>query len=139
MFDFRDKLVCGTEPSQYSPLALAYLGDCVYEIFIRTKLVGKANMQVNKLNKNGSNLAMAVTQAAMVDALEDFLSDEEKLYIQRGKNAKVGGIPKSCTAREYHKATGFETLMGYLFLSRRDERIEEIILTGWKRIGVDNE
>lgn len=123
------------DASQYSPLSLAYLGDTVYELFIRTRLVGFANRQVNKLNKLGSELAMARTQAAMLDLLEDVLTEEERVWIQRGKNAKVVNIPKSATAREYHKATGFEALLGYLYLCGRDERVAEIITTAWDRMG----
>lgn len=134
--DIRKNLIMKeVDASQYSPLSLAYLGDSVYELYIRTYLVGKANMQVAKLNKKGNELARAVRQAAIVDSLEDFFTEEEHIYIQRGKNAKVVNIPKSATAREYHKATGFECLLGYLYLSGHDERIAEIITTGWKRTG----
>lgn len=135
MSDIRKSLGVEVDASQYSPLSLAYLGDSVYELFIRTRLVGMANMQVGKLNKKGNELAMAVTQAAMVDKLLESLTEEERTYIQRGKNAKVVNVPKSCNAREYHKATGFECLLGYLYLSGQDDRIAEIITQGWESIG----
>ena len=123
------------DASLYSPLDLAYLGDAVYELYIRSTLVRAGNIPVGKLSKMGANLAMAKTQAAMVDALEDYLSEDEKKMIQRGKNAKVGAIPSSCTAREYHKATGLECLIGYLHLCGNMERTMEIVSEGWKRCG----
>jgi ribonuclease-3 family protein len=119
------------DASQYSPLALAYMGDGVYELLLRTRVVCEANMQVNKLNKKGSELAMAKTQAKLVELLNPSLTEEERHFIQRGKNAKVVNIPKSCTAREYHLATGFECLMGYLYLDGQLSRLLELVSLGF--------
>lgn len=119
------------DASQYSPLALAYMGDGVYELLIRTRVVSEANMQVNKLNKRGSMLAMAKTQARLAELLEGELTEEERHWIQRGKNAKVVNIPKSCTAHEYHVATGFECLLGFLYLDGRLARLSELVGKAW--------
>ncbi|MCR5742520.1 MAG: ribonuclease III [Lachnospiraceae bacterium] len=131
----RDELdISKVEAAQYSPLPLAYMGDAVYELIIRTKVVSAANMQVGKLNKQGNNLAMATTQAQMVTLLSEthFLTEEEERFVKRGKNAKVVNIPKSATATQYHLATGFECLLGYLYLSEQFERAVDIIVRGWE-------
>lgn len=120
------------DASQYSPLALAYMGDSVYELLIRTRVVSEANMQVNKLNKRGSALAMAKTQARLAELLDQELTEEERHWIQRGKNAKVVNIPKSCTAHEYHMATGFECLLGFLYLDGQLFRILELVRKAWE-------
>lgn len=119
------------EASQYSPLVLAYLGDSVYELLIRTRIVSEANMQVNKLNRRGSELAMAKTQAHLVKLIDAELTEEERRLVQRGKNAKVVNVPKSCTAHEYHVATGFECLLGFLYLDGRQERLLELVGKAW--------
>ncbi len=120
------------DAGMYSPLALAYMGDCVYELLIRTCVVSEANMQVNKLNKRGSELAMAKTQALVVELLEKELTEEERRIVQRGKNAKVVNIPKSCTPHEYHLATGFESLIGFLYLNGQSDRLMELVARGWQ-------
>ncbi len=117
--------------NMYSALSLAYLGDSVYELLIRTRLLKEGDTQVAKLNERGFKLAMAKTQARLVELLDGELSDDEQRMIQRGKNAKVGNIPKSCTPHEYHLATGFECLLGYLYLDRQHERIRNIVEIGW--------
>lgn len=121
-----------SDANLYSPLSLAYLGDSVYELMIRTRLLKEGDTQVAKLNERGFKLAMAKTQARLVELLEGELSDEEHKLIQRGKNAKVGTIPKSCTPQEYHLATGFECLIGYLYLDGQHERIKAIVEKGWE-------
>lgn len=126
------------DASQYSPLALAYMGDSVYELLIRTRVVSEVNMQVNKLNKRGSELAMAKTQAQLLKLLDKELTEEERRWIQRGKNAKVVNIPKSCTAHEYHMATGFECLLGFLYLDGQLERLLELVGRAWKLLEQKN-
>ena len=124
------------EANLYSPLSLAYLGDSVYELLIRSRLVAEGDTQVAKLNERGFKLAMAKTQARLVELLDGEFSDEEYRMIQRGKNAKVGNIPKSCTPHEYHLATGFECLLGYLYLDGQHERMREIVNRGWVMLEV---
>lgn len=133
-----EKIMSPEKARLFSPLVLAYMGDAVYEQIIRESLVLEANMQVNKLNKRGSYLAMAKTQARMVRLLKGELTEEEKRMIQRGKNAKVVNIPKSCTPREYHLATGFEALLGFLYLSGQKDRIEALVTRGWLLLREDD-
>lgn len=118
----------------FSPLPVAYMGDAVYEMFVRTRVVSMGNMPVKKLNKLGNELSMARTQARMVALLKDdgFLSDDELHLIQRGKNSKVGTVPKSATAAEYHYATAFEYLLGYLYMTDHTERASQIVRRGWE-------
>ncbi len=119
---------------QMSPLTLAYLGDAIYEQMIRTYLVMGDEVSADHFHKAGVRFANAKTQAQAVWRMlspaqaggEAFLTDEEQAMFRRGKNAKVGTIPKSCKPQEYHLATGFECLMGYLYLSGQRRRCEEI-------------
>ena len=125
--------------SMYSPLPVAYMGDTVYEMFVRSRVVGMGNMPVKKLNSLGNALSMARTQAQIVSLLKEdgFLDEEELGLIQRGKNSKVGTIPKSATPSEYHYATAFEYLLGYLYMTGRIERAAQIVNRGWELL--DNE
>lgn len=116
--------------AEYSPLTLAYIGDCVYELIIRTMLVTKGNAPVNRLNGKASSLAKAGTQARMAEALHDFLSEEEEAVYRRGRNAHSATRAKNATASDYRKATGFEALIGYLYLQKKFSRIMEIVKTG---------
>lgn len=115
---------------QIPALTLAYLGDCIYELTIRTMLVGEGYSHVNELNKRSSNFAKAPTQAAMMRVLEPLLSDEEMAFYKRGRNTKSGSVAKSGTVAEYRSATGFESLMGFLYLKGRTERIFELVRLG---------
>ena len=116
----------------YSPLTLAYIGDCVYELIIRTKLVYAGNAPVDKLNHKASNLAKAATQSAIIEALQPELSDEEVAVYKRGRNAHSYTRAKNATAGDYRRATGFEALIGYLYLDRRFERIMELVKKGFE-------
>ncbi len=122
-------------PSMYSPLTLAYIGDAVYELYIRTKVVNHGNAQVNKLHKRSAGLVKAGTQAALVRLLKPELSEEELAVFRRGKNAKPGSIAKHATMNDYRTATGFEALVGYLFLEERFVRLTELISMGLEKIG----
>ncbi|MBO7514808.1 MAG: ribonuclease III [Lachnospiraceae bacterium] len=110
----------------YAPLSLAYLGDAVYELMIREDLVTKRDLSPQKYHKASVRLANAKTQAKIVTEHPDFFTEEEKDILKRGKNAKPGTLPKSCTPQEYHLATGLECLFGYLYLEKRTERLEEL-------------
>lgn len=121
--------------SEYSPLTLAYIGDCVYELIIRSRLVYRGNAPVNKLNKKASDLAKAKTQAGMIDGILSELSEEEEAAYRRGRNAHSFTKAKNATTGEYRKATGFEALIGYLYMQKRFERIMEIVQMGFKVIG----
>ena len=121
--------------SEYSPLTLAYIGDCVYELIIRSRLVYHGNAPVNKLNKKASDLAKAKTQADMIEGMLSELTEEEEAAYRRGRNAHSFTKAKNATTGEYRKATGFEALIGYLYMQKRFERIMEIVQMGFKVIG----
>ena len=122
---------------QYSPLALAYMGDCAYEIVIRTLLLHKGNTHVDRLNKRASNLAKAGTQAQMIMAILDKLSEEEVTIYKRGRNAKAYTSAKNASINDYRKATGFEALIGWLYLKGEFDRMTEIIRMGFEAIQAD--
>lgn len=114
----------------YSPLCLAFIGDAIYEIVIRTKLVTKENSQVNKLHKRSSELVNAHTQAQIIKSLLEELTEEEMQIYKRGRNAKSVTMAKNATMKDYRTATGFETLMGYLYLNQQSDRMLQLIDIG---------
>ena len=120
--------------AQYSPLTLAYIGDCVYELIIRTNLVYMGNAPVNTLNKKASDYAKAGTQAKIIEAVMEELTEEEQAAYKSGRNAHSFSKAKNATAGDYRKATGFESLLGYLYLQKRFDRITEIVKKGWEAI-----
>lgn len=122
-------------PSQYSPLTLAYMGDCAYEIVIRTLLVHKGNTHVDRLNKRASNLAKATTQSQMIGAIMESLTEEEVAVYKRGRNAKSYTSAKNASINDYRRATGFEALIGWLYLKGEFERMTELIRLGFEAIG----
>ena len=124
-------------PDQYSPLTLAYMGDCAYEIVIRTLLVHKGNTHVDRLNKRASNLAKAVTQSQIIGAVQENLTEEELAVYKRGRNAKSYTSAKNASINDYRRATGFEALIGWLYLKGEFERMTEIIRMGFEVIGAD--
>lgn len=114
----------------YSPLTLAYIGDDAYDLVIRTYLLGKGNMPVNKLNRMANELVKAKAQSDMMDVIEPMLDEEEHAVYKRGRNAKSYTKAKNATVADYRRATGFEALMGYLYLQGRLVRMVELIRTG---------
>ena len=122
---------------QYSPLTLAYMGDCAYEIVIRTLLVHKGNTHVDRLNKRASNLAKAATQSQIIGAVLEHLTEEEVTIYKRGRNAKSYTSAKNASINDYRRATGFEALIGWLYLKGEFERMTEIIRLGFEAIGAD--
>ena len=111
----------------YSPLTLAYIGDGIYEVIIRTVIVDEANRQVNKIHKAASNLVKAETQAKMIHFIMDDLTEEEVKIYKRGRNAKAVTRAKNASMSDYRTATGFEALMGWLYLTGQSERMMELI------------
>ena len=107
----------------YSPLTLAYIGDGIFDIVIRSVVVAKGNNRANDLHKRTSKIVKAHTQALMIEALEGELTEEEADIYRRGRNAKSGTMAKNASMSDYRKATGFEALMGYLYLKDDFERI----------------
>lgn len=114
----------------YSPLTLAYIGDGVYELVIRTVLVKKGNCPVNQLHRKASSLVKAAAQSAMMEKIEPELTEEEHSVYRRGRNAHSPTMAKHATMSDYRRATGFEALMGYLYLKEDYVRMLELIRTG---------
>ena len=119
-----------TDIRTYSPLTLAYIGDAIYELVIRTILVEKGNTQVNKLNQRANRLVKASAQSEMIEKLKPHLTEEEMAVFKRGRNAKSSTMAKNATMSDYRRATGFEALMGYLYLTEQWERMLELIKLG---------
>lgn len=114
----------------YSPLTLAFIGDCIFDLIIRTVIVERGNRAPDGLHKSKSRIVKAETQAAMVEALMDELTEDEKGFYRRGRNAKSYTTAKNASIGDYRKATGFEALLGYLYLTDRMSRILELTKKG---------
>lgn len=114
----------------YSPLTLAYIGDGVYELIIRTILVKKGNCPVNRLHKKASSLVKAGAQSAIMEVIEEELTPEELSVYRRGRNAHSPTMAKHATMADYRKATGFEALMGYLYLKEDYTRMLTLVRMG---------
>lgn len=114
----------------YSPLTLAYIGDGVYELIVRTILVKRGNRPVNQLHRQASSLVKAAAQSAMMETLEPLLTEEEKGVYRRGRNAHSPTMAKHATMADYRRATGFEALLGYLYLKEDFARLVELVRAG---------
>ena len=125
LFELKDR-----DLRTYSPLTLAYIGDGVYELVIRTILVKKGNCPVNQLHKKASSLVKAGAQSKMMELLEPDLTEEELAVYKRGRNAHSPTMAKHATMADYRRATGFEALMGYLYLKEDYSRIVELVRKG---------
>ena len=122
-------------PAQLSPLVLAYIGDSIFDLIIKTYLLDtKGNMQVNKLNRFASNIVKAQSQSEMIGIIEPLLSPAEEAVYKRGRNAKSYTSAKNASISDYRRATGFEALMGYLYLEGEYERMVQLI-----KVGLDKE
>ena len=121
--------------ANYSPLALAYIGDAVYELMIRTQVVSRGSMQVNKMHKKSASLVKAQTQAELIKILEPELTPLEHAAYKRGRNAKSVTMAKHAAMIDYRMATGFEALMGYLYLTEQFDRMVELVGHGLEKIG----
>ena len=114
------------KPNELSPLNLAFIGDCVYEMLVRETLVLNANRPVNDLHKESVKFVSSKAQTLAYDKIKDCLTEQEIAIYKRGRNAKVGHNPKSASQGEYHIATGVEALFGYLYLTEQTQRIKEL-------------
>ncbi|WP_461205224.1 Mini-ribonuclease 3 [Clostridium sp. DL1XJH146] len=111
-----------------NPLVLAYVGDTVFDLFIRTYLVDeKREFSVNKLHKIATSFVKASAQSEVMMKIMEELSEEELSIFKRARNCKSGSIPKNATVRDYKSATGFEALIGYLYLTEQQERLNYIM------------
>lgn len=112
--------------SALSPLTLAFVGDTVFDLLVRSELVCEANRPVNALHKAASTKVCASAQAAAITKILPLLSEDEEAVFKRGRNAHTGGIPKNQSSADYHYATGLECLFGWLYLKGKTERIKEL-------------
>lgn len=110
-------------PGNFSPLVLAYIGDAIYEVFVRTVVISEGNASVNKLHRKSIGYVKAKSQSDTLRELNETLTTEEQNVARRGRNAKSGTIPKNADLSEYKHATGFECLIGYLYLKKDFDRL----------------
>ena len=115
------------DPAQLAPLSLAYMGDTVYDLFVRTMLLETTTLTVHGLHQRAAKLVCAKAQAAAFRAIEPLLSEKELSVYKRGRNSHIGTVPKSASIMDYRTATGLEALIGFLYLSGENERLNEIM------------
>ncbi len=114
----------------YSPLTLAYIGDAAYELIIRTIFVKQGNCQPQKLHRKVTACVSAQAQARMIEALQPLLTQEEAGVYRRGRNSRPYTKAKNASMQEYLEATGFEAVMGYLYLKKEFDRLNELVARG---------
>ncbi len=110
-----------------NPLILAYIGDTVYDMYVRTYLVRNFRYPVNLINKKASRIVNARSQSDALDLISDMLSEDEAYIVRRGRNSSPQTTAKNTTRADYLRATGLEALFGYLFLSGEYDRIESLM------------
>ena len=115
------------EVNAMSPLTWAYIGDSVYELYIRMHLVNTTKMKPHKLHIEAIKFVKAKAQAEILQKIEESLTEKEKEIVKRGRNAENHHLPKNATVQEYMYSTGFEALIGYLYLTKQEERLKEIL------------
>ena len=118
------------ETNGYSPLVLAYIGDSVYDLVIKSIVINKGNRQVQKLHKDTSELVCASTQSLMMRGIQEHLTEVEHGIYRRGRNSKTVTPAKNQSITDYRRGTGFEALIGYLYLNKEYERLVELIKMG---------
>ena len=118
---------------EYSPLTLAYIGDCVYDLVIKSLVINAGNKQVNKLHQETSSLVQASAQSLMMRTMQEHLTEEEHAVYKRGRNAKSVSPAKNQSITDYRRATGFEALLGYLYLQKDYKRLLDLV-----KIGLDS-
>ena len=116
-----------SEVNLLSPLTWAYVGDAIYELYIRTNLVNKTKLKPHKLHIESIKYVKAKAQADILKRLMDDLTEEEKGIVRRARNAENHHLPKNADPEDYMYSTAFEGLVGYLYLSKKDERLKEIL------------
>lgn len=137
-FEFRDRMedlfqLKEVDTLSYSPLVLAYIGDCVYDLIIKSMVINAGNRQVQKLHQATSRYVQASAQSFMMRAMQEQLTEEEHAVYKRGRNAKSISPAKNQSITDYRRATGFEALIGYLYLNKQYERLLALI-----KIGLDS-
>lgn len=120
----------------YSPLTLAFLGDGVYELVVRSLLVGRGNRGVESLHKEKSRYVNAKTQAQIAENIRELFTQEEEAIYRRGRNTNIHSSAKNASMSDYRKATGLEALCGYLYLQNNMERLTGLLKEGFERVGI---
>lgn len=115
------------EVNLMSPLVWAYVGDCVYELYIRTELINKTKLKPHKLHIESIKYVKAKAQAELLQQIMDDLTDDEKDIVRRGRNTENHHLPKNSNVQEYMYSTAFEALIGYLYLTKQNSRLKEIL------------
>lgn len=118
-----------SEPAQINGLALAYMGDGVFETYVRYRLLAKGGVRPNKLHREATKYVSAKSQSKLLKKLQDkeVLTPEEETIVRRGRNAKSGTIPKNTDRATYQDSTAFEALIGYLYVMEQEERLDELV------------
>lgn len=119
--------------ASYSPLVLAYIGDCVYDLIIKSMIINRGNKQVQKLHEDTSKYVQASSQSLMMREMQQHLTEEEHAIYRRGRNAKSVSPAKNQSITDYRRATGFEALLGYLYLKKEYKRLVDLV-----KIGLDS-
>lgn len=117
----------------YSPLVLAYIGDCIFDLVIKSMMISHGNKQVQKLHEETSQIVQASAQSAMMRAMQEHLDEAEHAVYKRGRNAKSVSSAKNQSITDYRRATGFEALLGYLYLKKEYKRLMDLV-----KIGLDS-
>ncbi len=125
IFDMRE-----SDVREYSPLTLAYIGDCIYDLVIKSLVINEGNKQVQKYHQKTSRFVQASAQSGMMRILQEHLTEEERAVYKRGRNAKSVSPAKNQSVTDYRRATGFEALMGYLYLKKEWKRMLELVKMG---------
>lgn len=124
------------DPSGYSPLVLAWIGDAVYEMMVRSVLAERTDEQVRKLHHEASQIVKAASQAAVLRAITPKLTPEERAVTRRGRNAKSYTMAKNATMSDYRHATALEALCGWLYLKGQNRRLVDLLRAGFERTGM---
>lgn len=125
--DFLDRNKDAKDVMMLSPLVWAYVGDAVFELYVRTQLINNSNAKPHKLHLETIKYVKAAAQADNLEKIKEKLSDEELDIVRRGRNTENHHVAKNASVADYSHATGFEALIGYLYLNHRDERLNEIL------------
>lgn len=136
--EIKEVFGCGDKDVRaYSPLTLAYIGDAIYDLVIRSVVVERGNRSNNDLHRRTTGYVKAQAQSKMIQALMEELTEEEKGIYRRGKNAKSYSMAKNASMGDYRKATGYEALMGYLYLTGQTSRMLLLIKKGIAAVGME--
>lgn len=127
MIEIIDREKNEMDVNMLSPLTWAYVGDAVYELYIRTNLVNNTKLKPHKLHIESIKYVKAKAQADILKRIDEFLTDEEKEIVRRARNAENHHLPKNANPADYMYSTAFEGLIGYLYLTKKDERLKEIL------------